>query len=258
MTEQDVYEVAIAELGLPAEWTITVAIRPRRRLLAIEVQPGGVVTVLIPPGTDPGKVADYVRRQRAWLTTNVDRAAHLAPAFTVKRWVDGERFDLLGTQYDLRLVEGGPAACIQRDPLPSGRQSLQVRRAQPEVMRRAVIGLYREHGLAWAREHGLPYELRGGIQQLRYEVRDLGRRRWGIYNHAKHLVTLHWPLFGLPIEVIEYVLVHELAHATRPGGRPHGPTWRWQVAAFMPDWRDRQADLAIAGHRAWMGECHQP
>jgi hypothetical protein len=58
---------------------------------------------------------------------------------------------------------------------------------------------------------------------LRYAVRDLGRRHWGVYRGPpQHTTALHWAVFGLPIRFIEYVLVHELAHATRPGGCAHG------------------------------------
>lgn len=259
MTEQDIHQAAIAALGLPAEWTITVAIRPRRRTLAVEVQPGGTIVVLVPPGTDPQRVAGYLRGHHTWLATNVRRAVELAPEFAAKRWIDGEQFDLLGACHTLRLTDDGPAArTLRHHSVPGAHLTLQVRRDRPEAMRRAVITLYREQGLAWAQQHGEPYERRGGIQQLQYEVRDLGRHRWGTYNHAKHLVTLHWPLFGLPTELIEYVLAHELAHAARPGGRPHGPAWERQMTRFMPEWRTRRTGLALAGRHAWMGDCHQP
>lgn len=125
-------------------------------------------------------------------------------------------------------------------------------------MRTAVINLYCDRGVAWVRHRGEQYERRGGIQGLDYEVRDLGRRRWGVYSPTKHLVSLHWPLFGLPPGLIEYVLVHELAHATRPPGRKHGQGWQHQMDLWMPDWRQRKADLAQAGRRAWMGDYDQP
>jgi len=61
-------------------------------------------------------------------------------------------------------------------------------------------------------------------------------------------------VFGLPLRFIEYVLVHEQAHATRPGGRAHGRAWRRRMNRWMPDWEQRQSELAKVGRHAWLGD----
>ncbi|MBK0868701.1 DUF45 domain-containing protein [Saccharopolyspora sp. HNM0986] len=249
---------AVAALGLPSDWDVRVEIRPRRRAVGLELKPGEPVKVLVPPHTTPDRVADFVRTHRGWLARKIPEARQLAPDFAVKEFVNGEGFALLGRSYRLRLTDNGPPARIERRPHALGSDLfLCVRRNRPEAMRTAVVNLYCDRGVAWARQRGEQYEGRGGIQDLDYEVRDLGRRRWGAYSPAKHLVSLHWPLFELPRELIEYVLVHELAHATRPPGRKHGNGWQRQMNLWLPDWRRRKADLAQAGRRAWMGDYHQ-
>ncbi|ONI88199.1 hypothetical protein ALI144C_07020 [Actinosynnema sp. ALI-1.44] len=44
-------------------------------------------------------------------------------------------------------------------------------------------------------------------------------------------------VFGLPLRLIEYVLVHEQAHATQPSGAAHGRAWKRQMYLWMPDWQ---------------------
>ncbi|SDW39280.1 hypothetical protein SAMN05216215_10034 [Saccharopolyspora shandongensis] len=249
-------EQAVASLDLPKDWDLRVEIRPRRSTLGLELKPGEPVRVLAPPHATPEQVANFVRVRRSWLAKNIPEARQLAPDFAVKDFVDGEEFDLLGRTYRLRLTEDGTPARTERVVHVLGvTDVLYIPHTRLEATRNAVITLYRDRGLTWSKEHGERYERRGGIQGVRYEVRSLGRRRWGAYSPAKHLVSLHWPVFGLPLELIEYVLVHELAHATRPSGQPHGPAWQHQMNLWMPNWRQRKEALAQAGRRAWMGDC---
>jgi predicted metal-dependent hydrolase len=257
VTGPDAFRAALAALDLPPEWRVEVAIRPRRRRAGIQVNPGGGVTVLIPPTAAPEQVARFVGSHRRWITEKVDSATQLAPDHAVKEFVDGEEFDLLGRRYRLQLGDASPAAAAQL-PLITPDGVLTARRQRPELARRAVIGLYQQAGLAWLRREGRHYELDGHITGLNYAVRDLGRRRWGIYEGPpKHRTTLHWAVFGLPMRLIEYVLVHEQAHATQPSGAAHGRAWKRQMYLWMPDWQYRKAELAEVGRHAWLGD-HKP
>ncbi|MCE7011697.1 M48 family metallopeptidase [Kibdelosporangium philippinense] len=254
MSSHDIYAAAVAGLQLPAEWQVTVALRPRRRTLGMEVAPGGTVTVLIPSQADPDQVIRFVSGHRTWITEKVATAVRLAPDHPVKEFVDGETFDLFGQRYRLRFVDTLPAG-VEQLPAVTAERVLYVRRQRPERVRRAIIGLYRQEGLAWARREGRQYELGGRIEHLSYAVRDLGRHRWGTYEGLpKHTTTLHWAVFGLPMPLVEYVLAHEQAHATRPPGRAHGPAWQRRIDSWMPDWRQRKTELAEAGRHAWLGE----
>jgi predicted metal-dependent hydrolase len=254
MTSTDLYRNAVAALGLPTEWRVEVAIRPRRRCAALEVKPGGDVVVMIPPTTDPDEVARFVGSHRRWIAAQVDTATRLAPDHAVKQLVDGEEFMLLGRRHRLCLVDTAPAAVGQL-PAASADGLLYVLRQRPQQVRRAIIEVYRQVGLAWLRWEGRRYEFDGNIVGLSYVVRDLGQQRWGTYTGPpRHTTTLHWAVFGLPVHLAEYALVHEQAHATRPCGQPHGPAWQRQATLWMPDWRERKAELAEVGRHAWLGD----
>jgi hypothetical protein len=254
MTSPDRYRNALAGLDLPAEWQVEVAIRPRRRCTALEVKPGGDVVVLVPPTADPDELVRFVGSRRRWIAAQVDTATRLAPDHAVKQLVDGEEFALLGQRHRLCLVDTMPAA-VEQLPAATADGLLYVRRQRPQQVRRAVIDLYRQVGLAWLRREGRQYEPNGGITGLNYAVRDLGRSRLGTYTGPpQHTTMLHWAVFGLPMHLAEYVLVHEQAHATRPSGQPHGRSWQRRMTLWMPAWRSRQEELAEVGRHAWLGD----
>ncbi|RLK61928.1 M48 family metallopeptidase [Actinokineospora cianjurensis] len=253
MTDPHHFHTALAALDLPAAWQMDVTIRPRRRTAAIQIHPGGTVVILVPPTAEPDDIARFVDRHRHRISEHVHTTTRLASNHAVKDFVDGEEFDLLGRSYRLRLVTTPPPG-VDQLPAITADGVLYARTQRPELVRRAVIGLYRQVGLAWLRREGRRYEVDGRIIGLTYAVRDLGRRRWGIYTSPSvHTTTLHWAAFGLPTKLIEYVLVHEQAHATQPGGPAHGRAWQRQMNQWMPDWRQRQTELAEVGRHAWLG-----
>ncbi|MFJ8961979.1 YgjP-like metallopeptidase domain-containing protein [Lentzea sp. NPDC102401] len=255
MTNADNHLAALAALGLPSEWRTTVALRPQNRLITIRVKSNGAVAVLVPTSATTERVVKFVSERRSWINQQRERYELCAPQYPAKTLVDGETFDLLGRRCLLRLVKTPPAG-IHELPAIADEGILYAKRQRPDVARRAITGLYRDAGLAWMQQEGRRYEVDGGMSGPSYAVRNLGRQRWGIYEGPdKHLVTMHWTAFALPMPLVEYVFVHELAHAAQPAGRAHGPQWRQRLRIWMPDWRRRHAELLGMCRHAWFGDC---
>ncbi|MEV6242505.1 YgjP-like metallopeptidase domain-containing protein, partial [Lentzea sp. NPDC051838] len=135
-------------------------------------------------------------------------------------------------------------------PSPPRSAPSYLQRGQPSESRWGSVFTKRRQ-----RHYGRRYEPEGKISSLAYVVRDLGRSHWGLYyTLPKHLVAVHWAVFSMPAQLIEYVLTHEMAHATGPAGRSHGHAWQRQMNQWMPDWRQRQAELIELGRHAWIGD----
>lgn len=258
MTSPERFQAALDAASLPADWQVEVVIRPRRRYLGLQVKPGAAVLVLVPPTTDPRLITWFVTCKRQWLSEKVTIATQLVPDHPIKEFVNGEEFHLFGTSYRVQLVDRVSAGIEQLSAFaPEG--ILYVRRQSQAQVRRAIIGLYRRIGLAWVQHHGRRYELDGQISNLAYVVRDLGRSHWGLYNTPpKHRVAVHWAVFSMPVRIVEYVLAHEMAHATGPAGRSHGPAWQQRMNLWMPGWQRRQAELTEVGRHAWLGGWNRP
>jgi len=70
------------------------------------------------------------------------------------------------------------------------------------------------------------------------------RSRWGSCTSKRH-IYLNWRLIQAPQDVIDYVIVHELAHLAHMN---HGPEFWKLVARWMPDWQAQRAWLRLHGH----------
>ena len=62
------------------------------------------------------------------------------------------------------------------------------------------------------------------------------KTRWGSYS-SKGNVNLNWKLLFAPGQAVDYVVVHELAHAIEMN---HGPQFWRIVAQVMPDYEEMQ------------------
>jgi predicted metal-dependent hydrolase len=74
---------------------------------------------------------------------------------------------------------------------------------------------------------------RMGTAQPTYAVRKM-RSRWGTCNVQRRHVTIALELARRDDELLEYVIVHELAHLFEAG---HGPAFYAIMDRYLPEWR---------------------
>jgi len=77
-----------------------------------------------------------------------------------------------------------------------------------------MIRWYRRCALAWLPRRAGPWAQRMSLQPGGLDVRDLGYR-WGSLGKSGHL-NIHWAAMQLPASLLDYVIVHELAHIGQP------------------------------------------
>lgn len=164
-----------------------------------------------------------------------------SPTVDAKEFVSGEGFPYLGRSYRLLLVDDrdGPLR------LEAGRFRLP-RPLAPQG-REHFVRWYSEHARTWLRRRVKGWAPRMGVSPKGIEVRDLGFR-WGSCGQAGGL-NFHWATITLPASVVDYVIVHELAHLIE---RNHSPEFWRRVARALPEYEQRKQWLAQHGGRHLM------
>jgi predicted metal-dependent hydrolase len=61
------------------------------------------------------------------------------------------------------------------------------------------------------------------------------------------MVRLNWRIIQAPMRLVDYVVVHEVAHLVH---RDHSKAYWRLVARVMPDYEQRRAELAAFGPAA--------
>lgn len=235
---------ANAQLTLldPAPGTEAWQVRPseRARRLAVRVLPGGFVEVVVPQGTRPRTVQQFVARHRRWIEHKVEQYRPV-DAMPADRLPDSIRFAASGHAFRLQYAAGDGSLRLQ----PAG-EALVV---HGDVGRVALV----RHALQRFTMHMARAVLAPRLQQLsgvtglsyhRLQIRRQ-RTRWGSCSRSG-TISLNACLLFQPPEVVDYLLIHELAHTRHMNHSRrfwalvarHEPRWRELDAALMLGWRE--------------------
>ena len=217
-------------------WRVRASARARR--LAVRVLPGGLVEIVVPQGTRPRTVERFVSRHRSWIERTVDlyRPADALPVTAVP---DAIRFTATGAHFAVRFQddEGPPRLRVEGAAL-----ELTGARSRPALLRHALQRFTMREAHAalgpWlgrlAAASGLEYE--------RVQIRRQ-RTRWGSCSRTG-TISLNACLLFQPPEVVNYLLVHELAHTRHMN---HSRRFWRLVESLEPRWRELDAALT----RGW-------
>lgn len=231
-----------------------VRVSTRRKRFALTVESDASLTLHAPEGRSSAEAEDFVRAHRAWAVAKLGARERTRPLNPAKRLVEGELFRYLGRTYRLMVSDEVPEG--ERVRLVAGRLVVGRGEAEdPDRGRAALIDWYSRAGLMWAAGRLQPWAARMAVSEPTLEVCDLGQR-WGRYRpgageNGLGRMSLGWPLFQLPMHLVDYVIVHELAHVRVSGHREE--FWRL-LGVALPEFEDRRTELDEVGRRMWMGE----
>ena len=214
----------------------------RKKTVQITVDGSGV-RVAAPKATPVSDLRAMVRRRAPWILAHVTGAIlEAAP----RQFVSGETLPYLGR--NVRMI-------VEPADTPSASVSFSHWRflvSEPgnlsgcerwESIRRAIVGWYRYRAgerLPNVVESWWPRLGRG--EKSRVLIRDQ-RRLWGSCSPDGTL-RFNWRTMMLPPALIEYIVVHELAHLTH---RNHSADFWSLVSGAMPDAQQRRRNLREAG-----------
>ncbi len=210
----------------------------RRKTLELTLERDGALIVKAPPGVDEATLAAFVREKKYWLYTKIAEKQALQQEVGSREFVSGEGFAYLGRSYRLLLVDA------QDVPLKLEAGRFKLRRGDVGAGREHFVAWYTGHATTWLRRRVLSWATRMDVKPTSIEVRNLGFR-WGSCGHGGR-VHFHWATILLPPGLVDYVIVHELAHLLEPN---HTPEFWQRVQRAMPDYERRKAALAAEGAR---------
>ncbi len=239
-----------------------------RTTIEIVVERDAALVLKAPPAVTVERATQFVASKRRWVYRKLAEKDALTGPPILKQFVEGEGFAYLGRSYRLSLTadtpgdrpnQGRPGQQARPDSartadlpavrLDRGRFGLAV--AEAERGAAAMRRWYIDVGGQWLRRRIRPWAARLGEDAVAVDVRDLGFR-WGSARPADgpQRINVHWATLQLPPSLIDYVLVHELAHLRETN---HTPEFWSTVSRLMPDYELQKANLAAIGKNIWLG-----
>lgn len=211
----------------------------RRRTLALSVTPTAQVRVLAPHFLPESEIRRFIQEKSAWVLRKVEESRAHQQFLAARQYRDGQEFLFLGKAYPLHILSqerGRPV--IEFD----GRAWL-VRvfpREAQEIAEKKIKKLFLEWYKEQAREL-FPGRIFHYARLMQLDPAKIAvktqKRSWGSCSHRNRSINLNWQLVMAPLEVIDYVVVHELAHLIQPN---HSRNFWQEVAKVFPDYPARK------------------
>lgn len=223
--------LSIDDLRFALRWSA------RRKTVGITVDRDGSLVVSAPEDTPEATVESMVRSRLEWIYTKLAQKEMLLAGRRPKDYLPGSSLSYLGRRYRLRLVEPGQSHGLLR--LADG--WFELARTQQDSARDHFIRWCIRRGEEWLPRRIERWVSRVGVEPGPVDVRELGYR-WG--SCGVRSLNFHWRVMSLPPVLLDYVIVHELAHILEPR---HSRAFWAHVARAMPDFADRRARLAQHG-----------
>jgi hypothetical protein len=178
---------------------------PKRIKLTITVERDRAVVVHAPEGVSDGEIQRVVDSKRQWILAKLKhpqkyQSRRHPPG---KEVVNGESAPYLGRDYRIEITETDSGE-IEFDRLFLVPPVHQAKRRQ--VLRDWYIARAKERILGRVEQHARGLGVKFGTARI---VDD--RYRWGSCT-VNNNVSFNWRLIKAPMFVIDYVVVHELAH----------------------------------------------
>ena len=200
-------------------------IRSHRKTLSISIDPFGRVVVRAPRTCKEERIFAFLEEKETWILRKKAEREGAGIRLPSEK-LDGESVLLFGENYTLRLWEYGNVY------LNVGEKQLFL--PNQDTKKKLVNFLKKEAKLLFL-EYVDRYAERMGTAYKKLSITG-ARTRWGSCSFDDSL-HFSFRLLYAPKEMIEYVVVHELAHTKH---KNHSPLFWAEVGKYIPDYKKRR------------------
>jgi len=204
-------------------------VRTNRKKSATIKLDGSKVRINVPKSLSDRKVEELIEKRRAWIETKLQQQA-LKPQPQKKQYVDGEDFFYLGKSYHLKILMG------KNDQVKISKNFLVVTlkdQNSQTTIRSILEGWYRERAKELLTKKTIQLAKVIDVNPRQISIKNY-RSRWGSCSSTGDL-SYNWRIIQAPINIIDYVIVHELCHLIEHN---HSPRYWSHVNKHFPKWKE--------------------
>ncbi|MGH1481155.1 MAG: M48 family metallopeptidase [Geminicoccales bacterium] len=218
---------------------------PKAKRLRLTVRPEGI-EVVVPKRARDLEVQTFIDSHRSWIRSKVEKyqalmAKHPGP----EKLRDGVQIPFRGEPTPLTVVAADRAhpKVVEGDgfrvELPRNLSTTEHEAVTERVLIKHLRNQARDDAMLAIERFGPPNNLVPSALHIKDQ-----KRLWGSCT-AADVINLNWRLVLAPVEVFDYVVVHELCHLRH---RHHQPPFWQAVEQVMPDYDRHRRWLRTNGH----------
>ncbi len=212
--------------------------RSDRKTASIYIERDGQVTLIAPASLSDQQIEKVLETKRRWIYKNLAEWHDLNATRIDRQFVNGEGFLYLGRSYRLKLVPEQAEPLILKD----GYFCLRTELRPATTALAAFRDFYRDKGQVRINERVDYFKSRMDVEPKSVKILDL-KHRWASWTPGGNL-NFHWKCMMSPAKILDYIVVHELAHLICPN---HSAMFWHEVDKLLPDYAERKEWLRVNG-----------
>ena len=212
-------------------------IRSRRKTIALQVFHDARLIVRVPFSTSENLIKKVIHEKRLWILKKQEQAKEKYKKVYSKEFVNGEGFLFLGNSYKLYIVDNCEFSLIFNN------ENFFLSKKFLNKAKDVFIKWYKEQSYKKFLERVEFYSKVSGITYNKLKITN-ARKRWGSCS-SKGNLNFTWRLIMAPLQVIDYVIVHELVHIKE---KNHSKNFWNNVRIILPYYKTQKKWLKENGH----------
>jgi predicted metal-dependent hydrolase len=221
---------------------------PRMRGFKISIHPNSTVVVRCGKSENISRIHGFIEKNQSWLKACIEKTIQTQMKYPLMTFVEGEAYRFLGEDYFLKYeknddlkatkvkVEIRKPNLILRIPSPLWKEGFS--NYPHPSFKKYIVNFYEE-----AARRVLPKRVKEFSELTGLKPTKISLRRqktlWGSCSPSGS-IQLNWKLISAPLNVIDYVVVHELAHLKHPN---HSKEFWAEVQNYCPEYKQLRSWL---------------
>ena len=209
----------------------------RRRTISICIDKKARVTVSAPSYSPQKDIDNFIHEKAEWIQEKIDQAQEYVDYISSKKYEHGHRFFFLGQDYplyvesrDIKRLKIDFDGCRWMISLPNHLDG----RDRREKIKDALFKWYRDQAKELVGGRVFHYSRIIGLGPQAISIRTQ-KRIWGNCDTRTGKINLNWSIILTPVNVIDYIVVHELCHLKVPN---HSQRFWREVKRFFPNYKE--------------------
>ena len=204
-----------------------IKVRGKRKYMVLRLKKDGTFSLRVSSHVTATQIDTFLNKNANWMRKTKEKFDNAMEMKKNVRFENGEKHLLFGKEYEIRLVKD--RKCLSFDGFFN--LSENCREDGRKVFRRFYSNMLK----SYLEERLNVFSKKMDCNYSSFSVGS-ATRTWGSCRN-KTILRFTLLLAMAPVEVIDYVIIHELVH-TKIGA--HGRLFWMEVEKFAPDWKEKR------------------
>jgi len=205
-------------------------LRSKRKTLAIIINSSGEIIVKAPMKTPVDEIENIINKKKKWIEEKQALIENKKNLYKVHNFEEGEEFLILGKKIYLTYADSRKNTVLHDNRLCISKFITD--------KKTSVLKWYKKTAFIILKERINKYEAITGLKVKSVKITS-AKRRWGSCTQEGN-INFSFRLIMCPIEVVDYVVLHEIIHLIYPN---HSKDFYNCIKLFMPEYKN---------HKKWL------